>query len=149
MALTKTDMVHLKKEILNASIIKHQGVIDDFRQRINEMMATDGNVNEEEYDSHTQSHKAEAVAEVSLLSDQLQFANHELEELRKIESYIDHIHSAVEFGTVVVTDNGTFFVSASIEQFFVDGKSIFGLSVRSPLYKCMKGKGIGDTFSYN
>lgn len=142
-------MLQFKKSVLEAGIAKHLTVIHDFQQRIKDMMATDGHVNEEEYDSHTQAHKAETVAEVSLLSDQLQFANHELEELQRLHSYLDHAHSTVEFGTLVTTDKGIFFVSASIEQFSAEGKSIFGLSVHSPLYKEMKGKKVGETFTYN
>jgi hypothetical protein len=138
-----------KKTVLEAGIAKHLLVIGDFQQRIKDMMATGGTVNEEEYDSHTQSHKAETVAEVSLLSDQLQFATHELEELRRLHSYLDHVHFTVEFGTLVTTDKGIFFVSTSIEQFTVEGKSIFGLSVHSPLYKEMKGKKVGEIFTYH
>jgi transcription elongation GreA/GreB family factor len=142
-------MIHFKKAVLDVGIKKHLSVINDFQERIKDMMANDGNVNEEEYDSHAQSHNAETVAEVSLLSDQLQFANHELEELRRLDSYMDRVHSSVEFGTLVTTDKDTFFVSTSIERFFVEGKSIFGLSVQSPLYKEMKGKKVGEVFTYN
>ena len=142
-------MIHFKKAVLDAAIAKHLSVIHDFQQRIKDMMATDGNVNEEEYDSHSQAHNAEMVAEVSLLSDQLQFANHELEELRRLDNYMDHSHSGVEFGTLVTTDKDIFFVSTSIERFSVEGKSIFGLSVQSPLYKEMKGKKVGDVFTHH
>ena len=136
----------LKRKILTAGVQKHQTVIEDFRQRIKEMMETDGNVNEEEYDSNVQSQKSETTDKVSLLSDQLRFAALELEELNKIKSSIDRIHTVVEFGTVVITDTIAFFVSASIEQFSIDGKPIFGLSVKSPLYACMKGKRPGEVF---
>lgn len=146
--MNEKDKINFKKKILAAGIQKHQSVIDDFRQRIKEIMATDGNVNEEEYDSNIQSQKSENVEQASLLSDQLQFANVELDQLNKIESSIDRIHSVVEFGTVVITDKIAFFVSASIEQFSIDGKPIFGLSVHSPLYASMKGKKEGESFSY-
>ncbi len=141
------DKSHFKKEILTAGILKHQAVIEDFRTRIREMMIADKNINEEEYDAHGLSHKAETVAEVSLLTDQLQFANHELDELRKIESFTERIHPAVEFGTVVTTDKDTFFVAAAMEPFSVDGRPISGLPVHSLLYKKMKGKREGETFS--
>ncbi len=146
--MKEKDKINFKKKILDAGIKKHQSVIHDFRQRISEIMATDGNVNEEEYDSNIQSQKSENVEQASLLSDQLQFANIELDQLRKIESAIDRIHSEVEFGSVVITDTIAFFVSASIEQFAIEGKPIFGLSVRSPLFASMKGKKEGETFHY-
>lgn len=142
------DMTALKKEIVQAGIKKHLAVMEDFRQRIKDITATDGNVNEEEYDSQVQSHNTEILAEASLLSDQLQFARHELEELKRIDSFLDRKHIIVEFGTVVVTDKATFFVSVSIEEFDVNGKPMFGLSVQSPLYKCMRGKMVGETFTH-
>ncbi len=142
------DKSNLKRKILTAGIQKHQLVIEDFRQRIKEMMETDGNVNEEEYDSNVQSQKSETTDKVSLLSDQLRFTDLELGELNNVKSSIDRIHAVVEFGTVVITDTIAFFVSASIEQFSINGKPIFGLSVKSPLYASMKGKRVGDFFKY-
>lgn len=144
----KTSRILLKKEILAEGLKKHESVIEDFRTRIRQMTATDGNVNEEEYDSHAQSQKAETFTEVSLLSDQVQYAGHELNELRRLEWNIEEEPSRVAFGTVVVTDNGTFFVSSSIEQFSVNCELIFGLSVLSPLYKSMRGKKVGDSFKF-
>ncbi len=147
-AIANAGKIGLKKGILEAGMKQHQAVIEDFRKRIKDMTANEGNVNEEEYDSHQQSFKAETTAEVSLLADQLQVANHELEELMRIQSYTDEIHDCVEYGTVVRTDKETFFVSAGIERFYVDQLPVFGLSVRSPIYKVMKGKKVGDSFSH-
>ncbi len=144
----KTDKAQLKREILTAGLKKHEAIIQDFQNRIKEMIATDGNINEEEYDSHVQSQKAETLTEVSLLSDQLQFANRESYELKRLEWSIEDQHRVVAFGTVVVTDQGTFFISASIEEFSVNGQPVFGLSVLSPLYKNMRGKKVGETFKY-
>ena len=140
--------VDLKKKILKAARRKHELVINDFRQRIRDAMATDGGVNEEEYDNHQLSFNAGILSEVNLLNNELEFVNQELEELKKIENYSDTIHVRVEYGAVVRTDKSTFFVSTSIEQFEVAGNPILGLSVHSPLYQAMKGKRVGETFTY-
>ena len=53
-----------------------------------------------------------------------------------------------EYGTVVKTDKETFFISVGVERFYVDDFPVFGISVQSPIYKVMKGKRVGDRFSY-
>ena len=137
-----------KREILEAAIRQHETVIADFRDGIKQMMANDGNVNEEEYDLQTQAMNAELSADVDRLAGQLDFANRELEELMRMRQNIDSPHELVQRGSVVVTDRDTFFVSASIERFHVDQRPFFGLSVASPLFQEMKGLKAGDTFSY-
>jgi hypothetical protein len=54
-----------------------------------------------------------------------------------------------EYGTVVRTDKETFFISVGIEEFNVDGQPVFGISVQSPIYRVMKGKKVGEHFTYN
>ncbi len=137
-----------KHRILDAAILQHETVIKDFHARIKEMMVNSGNVNEEEYDIQVQSLRAENAARVNGLSEQLEFANRELELLLRMKSELGGIHDVVQRGSVVNTDKKTFFVSASIERFEMDGIPFFGLSVLSPLYQIMKGKRAGDIFSY-
>jgi vacuolar-type H+-ATPase subunit D/Vma8 len=142
------DRIAMKNRILQAAKRKQEQIISDFRQRIKDAMATEGNVNEEEYDNHHQSFKAGILAEVNLLNNELEFVNRELEQIMRIENFKDTVHEFVEFGSVVRTDRSTFFVSASIEEFEADGETVFGLSIDSPLYHVMKGKRVGESFSY-
>lgn len=137
-----------KRPILEAAIRQHETVIADFREGIRQMMANEGNVNEEEYDQQTQAMVAETSADVDRLAGQLSFANQELSELIRMRQSIDEKHDTVQRGSVVVTDRDTFFVSSSIERFQAEGMSYFGLSPASPLYQVMKGLKAGDTFSY-
>ncbi len=138
----------IKKAIVDAGIRRQESIIEDFRERIKDILSNDGNVNEEEYDNHQQSFKAENISEANLLSEELQFANKELEELRKMEGFDRDDHQCVEYGSVVKTDKRTFFVSASLEEFAAAGLNLFGLSVHTPLYKSMKGKTKGEIFSH-
>jgi transcription elongation GreA/GreB family factor len=138
-------MDNMKRTIVEAGLRKQSEVINDFRTRIKDVMANDGNVNEESYDNHQQTFQAQVLAEVTLLNDELEFANHELLEMKKIDS--DYKHDVVDFGSVVETDQQAFFVSASIEDFTVGDKQFFGISVKSPIYSAMKGRKVGDQFS--
>jgi hypothetical protein len=140
--------IEFKAKILQASILQQQQVINDFQKRINEIMASEA-TDKNEYDCHQQSFKAETMSEVSLLSDQLHFANHELDELKHIQNYGHECHSMSEYGTVVKTDKETFFISVGVERFYVDDLPVFGISVQSPIYRAMKGKKVGDHFSHN
>lgn len=137
-----------KREVLEAAIKQHETVIADFREGIRQMMANEGNVNEEEYDLQTQAMTAETSADVDRLAGQLAFANRELEELIRMRQFIHEPHQTVQRGSVVKTDRETFFVSASIERFTAGDQAYFGLSSASPLYQQMKGLKAGDRFSY-
>lgn len=137
-------MSNLKKRILEAGLLKQSKLIADFRTRVKDVMANDGNVNEESYDNHQQTFQSEALAEVNLLGDEVQFATQEFLEMKKIDP--DHQHNQVEFGAVVQTNLRTFLVSASLEEFMVAGRPYFGISINSPAYQAMKGKKVRDSF---
>jgi hypothetical protein len=137
-------MMTPKRKILEAAMQKQQALIDDFRQRIRDAMANDGNVNEEEYDSQSQTFKAVISSEVDALTEELGFAQAELEDLRKIDP--DARSEDVVLGAVVRTDQRDFFVSSSLEEFKAGTKSFFGISVHSPIFKLMNGKRTGDRF---
>lgn len=145
---TAQSKIEFKSKVLQASMMQQQKVIDDFQKRVNEIMASEAN-EKDEYDAHQQSFKSETMTEVSLLSDQLHFAHHELDELKHIQNYEHECHSMAEYGTVVKTDKETFFISVGIEEFYVDDQPVFGISVQSPIYRVMKGKRVGDRFTYN
>lgn len=143
------DYVALKRETLQEAIKKHQQVIDDFRARISTMLNAEPIVNEDQLDYGTQAKTAEAIiTRINPLGDQLEFANEEMKLLYDMTAHQDDVHDQVELGSIVVTDKDTFFVSVSIERFSVRGKSMFGLSTKTPLYEKMKGKKEGETFFY-
>lgn len=138
-------MSTLRQLVIESGLEKQQRLIADFRDRIKDAMANDGNVNEESYDNHQQTFQAEVLAEVNLLADELEFATKELIEMKKIDP--DHKPVQAEYGAIVETDVRTFFVSASLEEFMVSGRPFFGVSINSPIYQDMKGKRVGDSFT--
>jgi transcription elongation GreA/GreB family factor len=138
----------VKKRLLEAGMRKHQTVIDDFKQSINEMMQSDSVSDEKVFASSQQAFSKETIDHANRLAEQLQFATDEMKLLKNILTSIHNLHDTVRMGSVVVTDQDTFFVSASIERFEVDGLNVFGLSVKSPLYQAMEGKKAGDEFTF-
>jgi hypothetical protein len=139
-------MTSLKESVIQVALERQRSVVQDFRQRIKDATANDGNVNEEEYDNQKQAFQAQVLAEVSLLNEQLQVAERDLAELEKMGSVSGDREGAVGYGNLVKTDKRTFFISTGIEDFLVQGQMISGVSTHSPIYHAMCGKHAGDTF---
>jgi hypothetical protein len=142
------DRILLKKKILESSINQHQIMIEGYRKMMHEIMTSEV-TDSGEYETHQRSFKPETLAEVSILSDHLQFANQELDQLRRIRAYAFEKQPCAEYGKVVKTDKEIFFISAAIERFIAVNLQVVGLSVNSNLYKIMKGKKAGDYFTYS
>lgn len=139
----------LKKKLLEACIVKQQSLIDDFNVRIRNLLDSQGLGNEEEYDSNELSQKAQAAEEINSINEALSLANEEMAVLDSLQRISKEEAHNVSPGAVVATNRDTFFISASIEQFDLDGDTWIGLSTKSPLYKAMKGKKKGDSFKCN
>ena len=137
-----------KQEILNQAIATHHGVIDDFKNRINEMRSSEMLVNEDQLDYEERSFNDTTNESIEALAQQLNFAVAEMDELYKIKIE-EPLHEVVGFGSVVITDNRKFFISVSVEDFKVNNESWFGISTKTPLYQEMKGKKNGDSFAFN
>lgn len=146
---TKNEKAALKKRMLNKCIAKQQSLIGDFKKRIEALLVTEGLGNEESYDNSELAHASMNVEEARALSDALQYAEDEMKQLWFLQLIPNKVNTKAEQGAVVVTNHGTFYISVSIEQFKVDGETYIGLSVHSPLYLSMKGKTIGEKFTYN
>lgn len=145
---TSIEKSELKTKMLSACIAKQQALIDNFRERIKSLTETEGLGNEESYDDSELSIQSSRVSEINTLNQLLEFANQEMKILENLRITQDLIHDRAAVGAVVATDNKTFFISASIENFTVDGKPYLGISAHSPLFQAMSGKRKGDSFSF-
>lgn len=137
--------------MLEECINAQQAVINDFDKRVWELKEEEALQENESYSLSKRSFDEQMMTEAASISKQLQFANEEMELLYKMQNQDGHLisHDAAELGAAVETDNGTFFVSVSIEHFSVDGKDFIGLSTKSPLFLRMKGKRKGESFAFN
>ncbi len=55
----------------------------------------------------------------------------------------------VRSGSLVITNNGSFYISISAGQLSLEGKTYFAISAASPIGKLLIGKATGDQFSFN
>ncbi len=75
----------------------------------------------------------------------------ELQRQKKIVSGIDPLKvcSRVEFGCVIETDNGNFFMSVAAKEFVLNNKTYLAISMQSPLGAAMLNKRVNEDVVYN
>ena len=142
------DKEALKKNILEKSRAIKEKSIADLKTRIYEIKEGDANINEDQYELDRQGFDQMENDQISRLGTQVNIELLELKNLNKIRIE-KPLPDTVDFGSIVVTDKETFFVAVSLEAFDVDGRHVYGLSDRAPIFFKMKGKKAGDSFTYN
>lgn len=136
-----------KKEVLKKEKALIQDRIDDFEKQIARLENTKVQTASEKVDLVYKSQN-EANHEVSnKLAESLNTAVRNLTRLELIEISGDFAEQ-VEPEAVVVTNQGTFFVSVHTGGFEIDDKEVMGISTKAPIYLKMLGKKKGDSFSF-
>jgi hypothetical protein len=138
--------IEFKRKVLESARARQQELIDDFRSRIEEMRKSEMTVNADEFDDEDRSFNAATSNLVNNLAEELNFLLEEMEILNRMQ--VEDLHQSAAVGSVVKTDKRTFYPSVSIESFQVNGDEVFGISSKAPLFQVMKGKKVGDTFSF-
>jgi len=134
-----------KTDIKQACVQKQQELIDSFKQQEVEMYNDTFSQNASA--SQSEDRKAGKVDLLNALGKELVFAQEELVYLNSIDVTGECTH--VEPGSVVVTDQLTFFIGVSSEKVEVDGEIFFGISTKAPIYASMKGLKEGSSFQFN
>ena len=136
-----------KKEVLEKEKALIQSRINDFEKQIARLQNTGVQTESEAVDLVYKSQN-EANHEVSnKIAESLNTALRNLTRLELIK-ISDDFAEEVEPEAVVVTDQGTFFVSVHTDSFEVGGKEVMGISTKSPIYLKMLGMKKGAKFSF-
>jgi hypothetical protein len=141
------DSLALKKEVLQVSKKHQQAVIDNLRENIDRYQEGEAQINDEEFDLQEQSYSGFTYTIINRLADNLNMANHGLDDLNKIK-VIDQ-HKEISFGSLVLTNKRNFLIATAIEPFKVQDMDVVGISQNSMLYQKMKGLKKGDQFQHN
>lgn len=142
------DKLAFKRKVLDTAKTRQQGVVEDFKVRIDDINGVEYITDEDQHDLDQLSANQSNKTLIAMLTKEWEFAKNEMDLLNKMLVADIPLDSAV-LGAVVVTDHKTFYPSVSVENFEVEGKSIFGISRNAPLFKEMDGKKVGDTFSFH
>jgi transcription elongation GreA/GreB family factor len=140
------DKILLKSKILDAfkkvqlkTIENLNNEIEDARKMVSEISCP--------VDRDDGGYQAQLLNKTNMFAGQLQKAKGILDVLNKINPEKQSLK--VDFGAVVITGRQRMFISVSIGKIEVDGESYYAISPMVPVYKAMKGKRAGDTFSFN
>ena len=138
-------MIIDKNLILEACLQKQNDLIESFRSRL-ETMESDA-FEHDQTPSQSESRTAGKLELLNAVGKELEFAQREMEFLKNLDA--SKVNTIVEPGAVVVTNKMTFYICVSIERFEVEGKELFGISFKAPIYAVMRGLEKGNSFKYN
>lgn len=96
-------------------------------------------------DKHETS-RAMTQLEQEKLSSHLNQFQQQKETLSKIDSTN---HKQIQFGSLIMTSNGIFFISIGLGKIEVDNQSVFCISPSSPVGQLFLGRKSGDTIQFN
>ena len=139
-----TDYKLVKTSLLAACIEKQQLMMQTAREAMRDMQesALEGRSNEEMGDAFA----AQCHNEHTMYAKRLHEATGILTILERAKGI--KCGSSIGFGSLVITDRQNFFVAAGIGEFKLEDHSFFIISARTPVFKEMEGKSVGETFEF-
>jgi hypothetical protein len=135
----------IKSGILAACLKKQEDMIDTARTAMKEALesAKEEDQTRDLYDPY----RTQMLNKRDIFARQLEQAIEDKQLLEKLQpcEACDTVH----FGSAVVTNQQNLFISIGLGKFEYDGKIWYAISPRVPLYKAIRDKKKGDTFTFN
>ena len=140
------DTIDTKKKMLEVCIDDLQTFTQGVKARMKEFLKKGRRVKEAAEDIEASLTSKVENAEISALEYDLDLAVKEMRILKYLLKTHQEEHDKVGLGAVVVTHRNSFFVSADLQRFEMDGQSFIAISNQCPLFKSMRGKKRGERF---
>ena len=137
----------MKKVIKEHILVTLNSKIESIESRIDSTKESrDKNTKSSAGDKHE---TARAMMQIELENNQKQLRQNLAlkQELSKIN--LEREYNEVDFGSLVITNKGKYFISIGIGKVEVDNEIIFAVSLASPIGQQLKGKQIGDVITFN
>ncbi len=134
----KRKLVEKCLEQQDENILNAKDAMDDIQES-----AIDYGQPQEHYDSY----KSQLLRKRDVFAKQYEQAKAERKILEKIE--IKKVCKSVGFGAVVETDDKKFIICISLGKITFNDETIFGISLKVPLYKVMEGLEKANSFEFN
>lgn len=135
-----------KQRILSECFRLQKSVVENAKKAMLDAQesATDGDNNTE--DKLYNSYREEMHNKRDMFARQYDLAMDDWNLLNQIVTSKEYRQA--EFGALVESDGGTYFISISLGKIQVDGKSIFAVSALAPIFKTFDGKKKGDSYKF-
>lgn len=134
----KTELVKLMIEMQRQAISNTRKTMEDAQEESNNYGDP-----KDRYDGF----RNQQLRRKDMFARQLNQAMSNLDLLNRID--LEQQHEVVEYGALVTTDSATFFVAIGIGITNFKGEDVAVISMMVPLFHAMKGKQVGDVFSFN
>lgn len=136
--MNKTSLISTLRQKLSDKILHLENLIAETRASNNDTKSSMGDKYETGREMLQQ--------EINNLQRQL---NEALNQQNAIQKLNDSESISADFGAVVQTSNGLFYIATSVGEIKAEDKKIITISLESPLAKAMHGKKKGETFIVN
>ncbi len=134
-----------KSEILKTVSNKISEKIQKLEQLIAETRASNNDTKSSMGDKY-ETGREMLQQEINHLQRQL---NEALNQQNSIQKLNDSENLSADFGALVQTSNGWFYIATSVGEIKLENRKIITISPESPLAKAMNGKKSGETFIVN
>ncbi|MGB0882243.1 MAG: 3-oxoacyl-ACP synthase [Vicingaceae bacterium] len=140
-------MAELKEILYNNFVLIAQQRIAELERIIKEAQTAANNETKSSAGDKHETGRAMAQLETEKLTNQLNEALKLTELLHKINP--KEKHQLIGLGSLVLTNNGNFFISASLGKTELNNETYFAISSISPIGKLLISKKEKDSFSFN
>jgi transcription elongation GreA/GreB family factor len=140
-------MSDIKKKLYNNLVLNAEQRVSDLKAIIQEAQDAANNETKSSAGDKHETGRAMAQLETEKLNAQLSEALKLTETLTKINP--DTTHQIVGLGSLVITNNGNFFIGVSLGKIEHDGEIYFAISAVSPIGQVLVTKKEKDAFSFN
>ena len=89
-----------------------------------------------------------AMVQMEIDKGEIQLNKAQTQKTQLLNIDIDQKHQRVAFGSMVVTNHGTYFMSIGIGRIIINDEEYYCLSLVSPIGKFLNEKSVGDKFKF-
>ena len=136
----KEELYYKCLDTVNRQIDKYEKEMAQIRES---MENNDAHTDYDEDDS-----KGQLLGDFEKYAEYLDNSRTMKEKLSRIDR--NHYTEKIDFGSIVETTENYYFISAALGKIVLDeGITVYAISTDAPIYQEMKGKGEGESFSFN
>ena len=139
-------LTEIKKQILTKlnETIDHK--INDIKSSMEQVKESRDSETKSSAGDKYETGRAMAQIELDKYQDQLDMAVKMKKALTQIEPKKKGVR--IEFGSLVISNQGNYFISVGLGVIEVNGEKYFAISLASPIGQLCEGKSAGDTFVF-
>ena len=135
-----------KHRTLSECLRLQKAVVENARKAVNDAQESANEGDDSTEEKLYNSYREEMQNKRDMFARQFGIAIDDLNILNQIVTSKEY--KQAEFGSIVVTETGTYFISISLGKVEVDGKTIFAVSALAPVYRAFEGKKKGDSYTF-